>query len=293
MAANLERGRAVYDAHCVVCHGSRGDGEGKVAAQFRRRPQSFRAGQFKFRSTPSGSLPLDEDLVRTLTRGIARTGMVPHDHLEDADRRAVVAYLKTFSARFERERPATPIPIPPTPARTRELVERGERVYRQAGCVDCHGEAGRGDGLSVPTLRDDGGQAVVPSDLNLSLRPFRSGPTAADLYRTIATGLGGTPMPAYADALEPEEIWAVVAFVEALPPETNWGGLPDGPGADLVRWRCSVCHAIDGPQLPRQDREGWTKTVDSMIRWGAPIRPAEREAVIQYLVRHFGPARLP
>jgi cytochrome c oxidase cbb3-type subunit 2 len=38
------------------------------------------------------------------------------------------------------------------------------------------------------------------------------------LFRTIATGLSGTPMPSYSDALEPDEMWALVRYLESLAP---------------------------------------------------------------------------
>lgn len=286
--SDLERGREMYEANCTICHGVRGDGDGRGANQFRRPPQSFRTGRFKFRSTPSGSLPLDGDLVRTTTQGIAWTSMIPQSHLDEADRWAVVNYIKTFSPRFQSERPGSPISIPPAPERTPELVARGRLMYREAGCADCHGEGGKGDSPLSASLKDEWGNQILPSDLNLIRLPRKSGPTAVDLYRTIATGLDGTPMPSYADALKPEEIWEIVAYLSALPPEAESAGLPEGDGAELVRWRCTICHYIEGPGLPRQDRAGWMETVDRMIRFGVPLRATEREIVIRYLSTHFG-----
>jgi len=219
--------------------------------------------------------------------------MIPQSHLDEADRRAVVSYIKTFSPRFQTQRPGSPIPVPSAPKPTPELAARGRQMYVQAGCPDCHGEGGKGDGPSSAKLKDDWEQQILRSDLNLTRIPRRSGPGPADLYRTIVTGLDGTPMPSYAEALKPEEIWAIAAYLNALPLETEWAGLPEGKGLDLVRWRCTVCHNLDGPNLPRQDRAGWTQTVDLMIRWGAPLRPNEREIVIGYLAEHFGPTRSP
>lgn len=109
-------------------------------------PADFTTGRFKFRSTPSGSLPLDTDLFRTITQGVGRTGMIPEVHLDEPDRWDIVAYLKTFSPRFGRERPQAAIPIPPVPDRTPDLVARGRQLYLDAGCAKCHGEGGRGDG---------------------------------------------------------------------------------------------------------------------------------------------------
>jgi cytochrome c oxidase cbb3-type subunit 2 len=292
-ASDVERGREVYEVNCTVCHGAQGDGDGRVAGQFRRRPQSLRVGRFKFRSTASGSLPRDEDLYRTVTHGIPRTGMLPHDHLDEADRRAVVAFIKTLLPRFQVEQPGPVISPSAAPSRTPELLARGRSLYVTAGCAECHGEGGKGDGPATPDLKDEWGQAMLPSDLNLVRLPRRSGSAPADLYRTIATGLDGTPMPSYADALTGEEIWAIVAFLDALPRETGWAGLPESSGVDLVRWHCTVCHNLDGPNLPRLDRAGWAHTVDLMIRWGAPIRIQERESVVQYLVENFGATRAP
>ena len=63
----LLRGQQVYAASCAVCHGPSGDGNGMAAHMFRVRPRSFREGIFKFRSTPFGSLPTDDDLLRSMT----------------------------------------------------------------------------------------------------------------------------------------------------------------------------------------------------------------------------------
>src|SRR3989304_549411 len=82
------RGRAGYEANCAVCHGTGGDGNGMAAHMFRVRPRDFRRGLFKFRSTPSGSLPMAGDLVRTITEGIRWTGMAGRPDLSEADRRA-------------------------------------------------------------------------------------------------------------------------------------------------------------------------------------------------------------
>jgi len=54
--------RRVYEVNCAACHGVESDGNGPAARMFVTRPRDFRSGIFKFRSTPSGSLPTDEDL---------------------------------------------------------------------------------------------------------------------------------------------------------------------------------------------------------------------------------------
>jgi len=257
--SDLDRGREVYEANCGICHGVRGDGNGMAAHHFRTRPQNFRTGRFKFRSTPSGSLPLDEDLFRTITQGIGRTGMIPQVHLDEEDRWAVVSYIKTFSPRFQTERPGAPISIPPTPNRTPDLAARGRLMYVEAGCSDCHGEGGRGDGPSAAGLKDEWGNPILPSDL--TRLPRKSGPTPPDLYRSIVTGLDGTPMPSYAGALTPEEIWAVVAYLYALPPETEWANLETLVEEELIGFRVEKIHRQ--PLPPRTPKSSPTEP-----RWG-------------------------
>ena len=220
---DLERGLLVYETNCAICHGDRGDGNGMAAHHFRTRPQNFQTGRFKFKSTPSGSMPRDEDLFRTITQGVGRTGMIPQVHLDEADRWAVVSYLKTFSPRYQWDQALPALPIPPAPDRTPELVALGRKLYMDSGCPVCHGEEGRGDGPSSGDLRDEWGSSISPADL--TRLPRKSGPTPTDLYRTITTGLDGTPMPSYADALTPEQIWAVVAHVYSLPPKNEWDNL--------------------------------------------------------------------
>jgi cytochrome c oxidase cbb3-type subunit 2 len=208
-----ETGRRVYEHHCAVCHGLAGDGQGMAAHMFQTKPRDFREGKFKFRSTATGSLPLDSDLFRSVKFGVRGTAMVPQDHLSDEEIRAVVQYLKSFSERFAREKPQAPVPIPAPPTKTPELLASGKVIYKKAGCPECHGTEGKGDGPSAPDLR------IKPADL--TRRPLKGGAAPHDLYRTLITGLDGTPMPSYEYALDAEEFWPLVFFLESLGgPET-------------------------------------------------------------------------
>ncbi|MBI3434105.1 MAG: c-type cytochrome, partial [Proteobacteria bacterium] len=106
-------GRGVYQRHCAICHGERGDGEGRAAARLTVKPTDFRMGLFKFRSTPSGSTPRNGDLERTLLAGVRGTGMVSQRHLTAAERGAVIEYVKTLSPRFAEHTPRDPVAVPP------------------------------------------------------------------------------------------------------------------------------------------------------------------------------------
>lgn len=215
-AALAATGKQAYDNNCAVCHGLQGDGRGMAAHMFATQPRDFRTGVFKFRSTPAGSLPRDADLLRVLQQGVRRTAMVPQTHLTETEQRAVIAYLKTFSPRWREEEPEPPMRIPEPPAKTSALVAQGQELYQAAGCAQCHGLAGRGDGPQAKELKDDWGWPIRPA--NLQQRPLKGGSTLKDIYRTLATGLDGTPMPALAEALSAEELWALVYYVDALAP---------------------------------------------------------------------------
>ena len=208
----LQGGKEVFESHCALCHGSSGDGQGPEAGRFFTRPADLRRGIFKFRSTPTGSLPTDRDLDRTVRRGLPGSAMIAQDHLSDAQVRNVIAYLKTLSPRWANEPPARPIPVV-RPANLNALVAKGKGMFKKAGCPECHGESGRGDGPSAGTLTS-GGRPTRPADL--TNHPLKGGDQPEEIYLILVSGLDGTPMPSYRDALEEEELWALAIYVTGL-----------------------------------------------------------------------------
>jgi cytochrome c oxidase cbb3-type subunit 2 len=205
--ADLALGRRVYDANCAICHGPDGDGRGHAAHHFQSAPRDLTAGQYKVRSTPSGQVPTDDDLRRSIVAGLPGTGMVPQDHLSDAEVGAVVAHIKTLSSKFAGP-PPSPLRLPPEPARPADAVARGRRVYDRGECAECHGKEGRGDGPSAKDLK------VKPADLHR--RPFKTGDSRRDIVRTLLTGMDGTPMPSYHLVIDDDDLWALAWYVESL-----------------------------------------------------------------------------
>src|SRR3954466_10998737 len=105
------RGKTVYDAHCVECHGSGGKGDGASAAFLVPRPRDFTTGKYKIRSTESGTMPTDDDLMTSVRRGLYGTAMPGWDRiLPDGDIADVVQYVKSLSPRFAAD-PPKPIAI--------------------------------------------------------------------------------------------------------------------------------------------------------------------------------------
>lgn len=45
---------------------------------------------------------------------------------------------------------------------------------------------------------------------------MKRGNAVEDVYQTLMNGMGGTPMPSYADSLSEEEMWALAFHVWSL-----------------------------------------------------------------------------
>jgi cytochrome c oxidase cbb3-type subunit 2 len=212
---NVQQGKVVYEKYCVLCHGEQGDGKGHFSEATTPVPRDFRQGTFKWRTTPSGSLPTDADLERVLMTGLYGTSMSSFSTtLSHAQRLDVIAYVKTFSPRFATEKPQPTITIPPEPPYTPKSVERGAAIYEKFNCAQCHGDGGEGDGPSADDLTDDWGNPIVPYDLTEG--HIKCGDSGPNIYRVFIGGLNGTPMPSFADSISPDEAWDLVHFIQSL-----------------------------------------------------------------------------
>lgn len=124
-------------------------------------------------------------------------------------------------------------PVSPQPAYDDESIAAGRAAFMSRGCSKCHGEDGKGqtEWLSHEFLAE---QASLPEDqriqinydawnqpapaADLTARMLHGGRRPLDIYRRIHTGINGTPMPAFGDALqeEPETIWHLVHYVLSI-----------------------------------------------------------------------------
>ncbi len=208
-------GEKLYTEHCVICHGDKGSGDGPAAHFLDTKPRDFRRGIFKIRSTLW--LPTDDDIFRTITRGMPGTLMPAFKDFEEQERWDLVAYVKTFSDVFENDT-SSHISFPEPPPKTEELLAMGEELYVDGGCGECHGQSGKGDGSSAETLRDEWGNPSPPYDFTIPGR-MKGGSTVSDVYRTFFVGMGGTPMPSYGDIFNEEQNWAVAYYVLSLAEE--------------------------------------------------------------------------
>lgn len=220
------QGRYVYERNCIVCHGPRGDGNGELSPTLKPRPRSFREGMFKFRTTPLGRLPTDDDLRRTIRGGLSGTAMGMFSQLTDEEIDAVITYVKSFSRRWRKpENYAPAVELPPQP----EWFKGGQDVKTHAAsgaklfatnCATCHGEKADGKGPAAIALKDIWGHPAAPSDLR---QPhLRCGDKPADIFRVLTTGLNGTAMVSFEPTLTPEQRWDIIAYIFSI-------RLPSGP----------------------------------------------------------------
>jgi mono/diheme cytochrome c family protein len=236
----LTAGQRAYAVYCRSCHGDKGDGQGPAAKGLRPPPRDFTLGAFKFAAVPGGTLPNDADLERIVSTGLHGTAMRGWDGIPPGTRRAIIQYLKTFSPRWKDEEPGEPVEPTPDPwqGKEAEAAARGSDLYHGlARCSNCHPayqpkqEIDRASRLltrkGVTDFRDDlygssakksdYGTLLLPPDFTRSdLRSVREGHELEDLYRIIASGVGGTAMPTWKGVLSEQDLWALVHYVRSL-----------------------------------------------------------------------------
>ena len=270
----------MYERWCAMCHGDTGAGDGPMGEMLDPRPRDFTAAVYQLRTTANGELPADDDLRRVIDEGIPGTAMPGwKNKFSHRERDSLVQYVKTLSPYFAGPPPPI-VTITEPPSASAEALVVGREVYDQMQCFKCHGDGGRGDGPSASELTDDWDQPIQPADLAKRWL-FNGGPSLEDIYTRLRTGMDGTPMPSYNDAVEAavisdEQLWQLARYVRSLGRE--WGpvgdlsiqmkriaGDPNIVGTDLVgvapgmgidslpvarfphwvhriRYRCKTCH---------------------------------------------------
>jgi cytochrome c oxidase cbb3-type subunit I/II len=218
LTGHAAEGKKLYRRFCVGCHGPLGDGNGENAPWIDPKPRDFVGATFKCRSTPTGTLPTDQDLYNAISRGFYNSNMPHWDALPEQNRIDLVAYIKAFSPRWKAEKAGDPINIPAEPPVTMQSITHGAELFQKMECWKCHGQQGRGDGPSAATLTDSKDQPIRPYDFSAGSNDsrFKCGETNQDIYRIFMTGVDGTPMPSFADVIQPNDAWDLVHFLRTL-----------------------------------------------------------------------------
>jgi mono/diheme cytochrome c family protein len=219
-----DSGKRVYESRCAVCHSVKGDGNGVIGIvdkgavgnkMWAVYPRDFTVGVYKFRSTGTGCLPVQSDIENIVKNGVLKAGMPSHKDVSDADIKAVIGYVKTFSSRWKDEEPCKTISAKkPKSVGSAESVKKGEEVYTKMKCWECHGKEGKGDGPKSNEIKDDWGKPILPFDFTTG--ELKRGSTPENVYMTFTTGLDGTGMPSYEDSLNEEQRWSLVSYTLKL-----------------------------------------------------------------------------
>lgn len=270
----LEKGKQVYYKRCVWCHGVEGGGDGPAADRLFTRPRNFIQGTFKIRFTDSGELPLDEDLIRTVTNGLPGSAMPAWGGFLSPDEiKSVVQFVKTlvqdrdFNDAEDEEVFVQDFGSNPWGTKEpyhlgvpQEDIDAGKEIFTKNKCFECHGGEGRGDGN--PTMKDDWGFPIVAADWQQCWN-FRGSRRhhfdPFNVVRTVTTGLNGTPMPNFKDQITLEDRWKLAAFVNSLCPRKGIDKLTNKPIPDFlissIYTEGDIAEKIDDPMWAASDND--------------------------------------
>jgi len=267
----MELGKVVYTKQCAACHGADGRGEGLAAYLLYPKPRDFIGARYRLISTWEG-VPSDEDLFRTISRGMPGSAMPSWYHLPERTRWALVHYVKAFAEEpIVVAQPSSPgertgvIEVPLEPAFTAERQTKAVELF-QSGCAPCHGATGIGDGTENQV--DDKGFPTRPRDLTLGV--FKGNPKPEQLYRRLIAGMPGSPMPS-SPYLYGDEAWALVRYLLSLSSDVQ---------REKVEMRRFSLGATRVAKLPTHPDEGLWRVASPvnlhlMPLWWRPERPEE------------------
>lgn len=70
----------------------------------------------------------------------------------------------------------------------------------------------------------------------------------------------------------------------------DYGGLPEGPGREMVFGLCQACHSLAIVKQQGLNRESWDETLVWMVEeQGMPLLdPKSRKLILDYLATHYG-----
>lgn len=220
-----ERGKALFERNCAVCHGNDGQADTPVGRLLTPRPRNF--------ADPIEMARLTVDRIyRAIKDGRPGTAMAAwKEVLSESEVGDVIDYVRSFSSTAK----AAPL------SSERLSIEVGRRIY-QKECAYCHGVDGRAD-------------TEVAKVLNPPPRSFADPVVMARLddgrmYMAIYRGRPGTAMGGRGELLAPAEIIDVMRYlrtlVRPLPAGMTPAQLDTRVGEQIYRQHCIACHGEQG-----------------------------------------------
>jgi mono/diheme cytochrome c family protein len=233
-----DRPAVLFQEHCAACHGSYGAGNGPAAGYLRTRPRNFRLEDFRFTTSPDGTIASVEDIARFIQHGSPTSHMPANPWLAGDELHMVASYVRNIrrlgvraeiedvfleededvsaeeldEITDERMIPGGSLEVSLPPAIRPEDAGRGRDLFVEH-CGSCHGSGGRGDGTEE--LFDSLDRPMRARDLTRG--EYRGGASDKDLFTRIRCGLPGTPMPGLTPGIATdEEVWQIVRYLHVL-----------------------------------------------------------------------------
>ena len=283
----------LYLFRCAVCHGEAGRGDGPAVPFLYPAPRDFSIGLFKYKtSSHKQQRPTDEDLFRTIKKGLNRTAMPAWGAvLSDDQIRSLIPVVKGFDTigtwapeeapdsafdedgRYTGQPLSFPkkFPVENQVPFSKESVAAGVRHFRK-NCTPCHGDEGRGNPAPEKKLKDDWGNRVWPRDQTkpwtwrVSNVPGNAKETIRNIYVRLSLGIPGTPMPSHVKGVSEQDRWHIANFLytlrnNAVPPSESpvirgvkaQGALPNS--VDDKAWQAApITTLVLQPNIIKGDR---------------------------------------
>lgn len=228
-ATSHERGKALYERNCAVCHGADGRADTAIGRLLKPHPRNF--------ADPVEMATVNADrMVRSIKEGRPGTAMAAwKDELSETEVGDLVDYIREFPAPAK-----APGAAPPLTGEALGL-EVGRRIYERE-CAGCHGKDGSAD-TEVARVLDPPPRKFADPVAMARLDDGR-------MYLAIFRGRPGTAMGGRGELLSPVEIIDVMRYLRTLarplPPGTTAELLDAQVGEQIYRQNCVACHGDNG-----------------------------------------------
>ena len=220
-----ERGKALYEKNCAVCHGNDGQADTPVGRLLQPRPRNFADPIEMARRTV-------DRIYRAIKEGRPGTAMAAWKQvLTETEIGDVIDYIHSFSSPHK------------TGALSAERLslEVGRRIYER-DCASCHGVDGRSDTEVAKVLK--------PPPRNFADPVVMARLDDGRMYMAIYRGRPGTAMGGQGELLAPAEIIDVMRYIRTLvrplPAGMTPAQLDVRVGEQIYRQHCIACHGERG-----------------------------------------------